>query len=97
MTRRSIVRTAALTTAMTQILGPSESRVAILFTPPTGTSQSYTLTTDGGALVNNGLNLTPSAGILLLTEEMFGDAVKKAWYAASSAGFTIGFLETVVV
>ena len=96
MTRRSIVRTAALTTAMTQILGPSESRVAILFTPPITAGQSYTLTTDGGALVNNGLNLTPSAGILLLTEEMFGDAVKKAWYAASSAGFTIGFLETVV-
>ena len=83
MTRRSIVRTAALTTAMTQILGPSEARVAILFTPPITAGQSYTLTTDGSAVVNNGLNLTPSAGILLLTEETFGDAVKKAWYAAA--------------
>lgn len=96
MTRRSIVRTATLSTTMTQILGPSEARVALLFTPPITAGQSYTLTTDGSALVNNGLNLTPSAGILLLTEETFGDAVKKAWYAASSTGITIGFLETVI-
>jgi hypothetical protein len=97
MSRRSIVRTAALTTAMTQILGPSDSRVALLFTPPTSTGQSYTLTTEGGAVLGAGLNLSPGAGPILLTEEAFGDAVKRAWYAAANAGITIGFLETVDV
>lgn len=95
MRKHGIVRTATLSTAMTQILGPSENRVAIVFTPPVTAGQSYTLTTESGGALNAGLNLTSTAGILLITEELFGDAVKKAWYAASSVGLTIGFLETV--
>lgn len=66
-----------------------------MFTPPITAGQSYTLTTNGGATLNNGLNLTSTAGILVLTEEMLGDAVKKAWYAASNPSMTIGFIETV--
>lgn len=94
MHKHGIVRTVVLTTGMTQIAGPSESRVALLFTPPTTAGQSYTITTDAGAVFGAGLNLTPTTSILLITEEVFGDAVKKAWYGAASGALTIGFLET---
>jgi hypothetical protein len=80
---------------LTQVVGPSDARVALLFSPPTGVGQSITLTTDAGAVLGSGLNLTSSTGLLLITEEVFGDAVKKAWYAAASGSLTLGFLETV--
>lgn len=96
MGKHGIVRTAAITTAMTQIVGPSDARVALLFSPPTTVGQTITITTDASAVAGSGLNLTSNTGLLLITEELFGDAVKKPWYAAGGGGaLTLGFLETI--
>lgn len=86
-----------LGTGMTQILAPSEGRVALLFTPPTTAGQVITLSTDGSAVFGQGLNLTMSSGILSITEELYGDTVRMPWYAsASGAGIALGFIETLV-
>jgi hypothetical protein len=91
-----VVRGFALTNTMTQILGPSEQRIALLFSPPTTPGQSYTVTTEPGASFGAGLNLTSTTGPILVTAEAFGDAVKRAWFAAASSAFSIGILETIV-
>lgn len=96
MRKLGIVRSTALTTTRAQIIGPSEHRVALLFSAPTGASQTYTISTDPNVALDAGLNLSASIGPMLITEELFADAVKKAWFAISSSAFTIGFLETIV-
>lgn len=80
---------------MTQIVGPSQQRVALLFSPPVGAGQSYTVTTEPGATLGAGLNLSPTTGALSITEEVFGDVVKRPWFAAASSPFSIGVLETI--
>lgn len=96
MRKIGTVRSITLTTSLAQIIGPSEHRGALLFSPPTTTGQSYTVSTDPTAALGAGINLTPSSGQVLVTEELFGDAVKKAWFAIASSGFAIGFLESIV-
>ena len=98
MRKLGIVRSIAVTvtTPATQIIGPSQQRVALLFSPPTTAGQSYTVSTDPSVVLAAGLNLTTTIGPILITEELYGDAVKKAWFAISSSNFTIGFLETIV-
>ena len=96
MRKLGVVRSIALTTTPTQIIGPSQQRVALLFSPPTTTGQSYTVSTDPSMALAAGLNLSTTIGPILITEELFGDAVKKAWFAVSSSAFTVGFLETIV-
>lgn len=80
---------------MTQIIGPSQRRVALLFSTPVSPGQSYTVTTEPGATLGAGLNLSPTTGPLSLTEEVFGDVVKRPWFAAASSAFSIGVLETI--
>jgi len=78
-----------------QIVGPSERRVALLFSPPVGQS-FYTLGNDPSITLGNGMNLASSASPLLITWELFGDAVHKPWFGIASDALTIGFLETVL-
>lgn len=92
----SVVRSVALTTSLVQIIGPSQARVALVFSPPVTTGQSYTVTTAPSATLGAGLNLTASSGPLVLTEELFGDAVKKPWFAIANIALNIGFLESIV-
>lgn len=94
MGKHGIVRSVTLSTAMTQVLGPSEARVALHFSPPQIAS-TVTISTDPGAAAGSGMILTQSAGFLLITQELHGDAVKKAWYAAASPSANLGFVEIV--
>lgn len=96
MRRVSIVRSVALTTTAAQIIGPSEQRVALLFSPPATSGQHYTVSTDPNVAAGAGLVLTANTSPILITEEMFGDGAKKTWFAIASAALTIGFLETIV-
>ena len=96
MRKLGIVRSIALTATPTQIIGPSQQRVALLFSAPTTAGQVYTVSTDPSMTLGAGLNLSTAIGPILITEELFGDAVKKAWFAVASSAFTIGFLETIV-
>ncbi|MEQ1735690.1 MAG: hypothetical protein ABL886_04725 [Rhodoglobus sp.] len=96
MRKLGIVRSVALTATAAQIVGPSEQRAALLFSPPTSGGVTYTVSTEPGVALGAGLNLSSTTGPLLLTEERFGDAVKKPWFAIASTTLTIGFLETIV-
>jgi len=75
----------------------NDRRVALLFSPPVPTAKrpSYTINTDRAVAPGEGLNLAPGGGHVLITEELYGDAVQKSWYAVSAAAVTFGFLETV--
>jgi hypothetical protein len=97
MRKVSIVRTAALTTTAAQIIGPSEQRVALMFSPTTTAGQHYTVSTDPNVAAGAGLVLSSTTAAILITEERFGDAAKKAWFAVAGASLTIGYLETIVV
>jgi hypothetical protein len=96
MRKYGLVKTSALPNdpPSKQIVGPSEKRIALLFSPPTGES-SYTVSNDPGVTLGSGMNLGPTAGPLLITLELFGDAVQKPWFGIASNPLTIGFLETV--
>lgn len=97
MQKHGIVRTAALPAPpgpAAQIVAPSNKRVALLFSPPTAGSV-YTVSTDPNVILGGGMNLLPTSGPVLVTCELFGDAVHKPWYGVASSAETIGFLETV--
>ena len=90
------VRTFALSAnAAVQIIGPSENRVGLLFSPPTGTG-TYTVSTEPSVALGSGLNLQATGIPILITGELFGDAIHKPWYAIADTALTVGFLETVV-
>ena len=90
-----VVRGIALTTTPAQIIGPSEQRCALLFSPPITGGQTYTISTDPGMTTSVGLNLSTTTGPVLITEDLFGDAVKKSWFAVASSNFSIGVLESI--
>jgi hypothetical protein len=97
MQKYGLVRTVALPQTApfsAQIVGPSDRRVAILFSPPKDPKTIYTLSNDPNVTLGAGINILHSAGNFLVTGELFGDAVRKPWYAIASATMTIGFLET---
>jgi hypothetical protein len=95
MFKRGVVKSVALSGTATQIVGPSDARVALIFSSPTGTSQIVTFSTDANVALNGGLNLTPGSGMLVLTEDVCGDAVRSAWYGIASGTLTVGYLETI--
>ncbi len=75
---------------LVQALAPASTRVAILFAAPSrasdGTVQQYMVLPGGpaglAALQQQGL-IIESGASLLITRELFGDAITAAWYAAS--------------
>jgi hypothetical protein len=78
----------------TQIAGPSDNRVALLFSPPL--SGSYTVSTDPNLTSNGGgINLLPTSSPVVITPDLYGDAVTKPWYANASAQMSVGVLETI--
>jgi hypothetical protein len=90
------VRTFALSANVAvQIIGPSESRVGLLFSPPTGTG-TYTVSTEPSVTLGAGLNLQAASTPILITGELFGDAIHKPWYAIADTALNVGFVETVV-
>jgi len=93
---RGIVGSKMLGTGVSLICGPSESRVALLFSPPGDASAYYTISTDPHVSLDAGINVLPYAPVVI-SAEAYGDAVVRSWYAVASRGtLTIGFLETVV-
>jgi hypothetical protein len=95
-----IVKTAALSARYgpTLICGPSETRVALLFSPPVGGINAlpyYTVSTDPEVALGAGINVTAQSGPVTITNEQFGDATLRRWYAVGSEDMTIGYLETV--
>ena len=90
-----IVRSAALTTSATLINGPSEKRVALLFSPPVVPNTFYTISTDPNVTLGVGINLLPSSGPVMISVETFGDAAVRPWYGIASTAMTIGYLEAV--
>lgn len=98
MARFGIVRSARLSSTPTMIAGPSEQRVALLFSSPTIPGTSYTVSTDAAVTLGGGINLSVGATPIEVSISSFGDAPQKPWYGVSSAGLaTIGFLETIDV
>jgi hypothetical protein len=96
---KGIVRTVVLQTNQpTIICGPTESRLALLFSPPGSGAQFYTVSTDPAVTSGGGLNLNATTGPLEITAQAYGDAPVRSWYGIASPGspLTIGFLETVM-
>ena len=90
MVRHGIVRTAALTTAVSQIVVPAQKRISLTFTAGSG---DYTVNTESGIVLGSGLTVAAGSNALVLTQETHGDLVTKAFYAIGSASFTIGYVE----
>jgi len=92
--RTSIIRTDTVPSAgaAPEIAGPSPRRVALLFLPSTTTN--YTVSTESGVSLNNGLTLAQNGELLELTLERHGEIVRRAWYAIAAASTTVSFLET---
>jgi hypothetical protein len=89
-----VVRGLSVTAAPVQVLGPSQQRVAIFFSPPL--ANTYTVSTDPSVASGAGLNLLTTTPGILITRELYGDAVTKAWFAVGGAsGATAGLLETI--
>jgi hypothetical protein len=99
MPRHAIVRTAPLPGGTPFQIIANDYRVALLFSPPLGRTGAagaqYTVSTDPGVTPGAGLNLAPTTGPLLITEEVHGDAVQKSWWVVSPTAMTIGFLEVL--
>jgi hypothetical protein len=90
------VRTAALKdTEATLVVGPSEKRVALVFSPPAGSDTYYTISTEPGLALGGGINVLPTGGPVTITVDTHGDAAMRSWYAIASAPMTIGYLEAV--
>jgi hypothetical protein len=68
-------------------------RVALLFSPPAPENAFYTVSTDPGVEVGAGLNLAPGVGGVTITDELYGEAVQKSWYAIAPEEMTIAYLE----
>jgi hypothetical protein len=88
------VKAVVLSTTAGLIIGPSDKRVTLLFTPARG--KRYTVSTDAAVTLDAGLTLFTEAGPLEITLDRHGDAVQKAWYGVAEAKLTIGLLETVI-
>jgi hypothetical protein len=97
MQRYGVVRSVDLTASAlaAQIVGPSDRRVALLFSPPNDAKAVYTLSNDPNVKPGAGINISNASGNFLVTCELFGDAVNKPWYAVASSTVTIGFLEAI--
>jgi hypothetical protein len=96
MTKNGTVRSVSIPqTVVTQILGPSEKRCALLFSPPT--TSAYTISTEPVVAFGSGLNMLTTTTPILITHELFGDAIYKPWYAVTTnpGGLTVSFIETV--
>jgi hypothetical protein len=101
MPRHAIVRTAPLPGGTPFQIVANDYRVALMFSPPPpragagAANAQYTVSTDPGVTPGAGLNLAPTTGPLLITEEVHGDAVQKSWWVVSPTAMTIGFLEVL--
>jgi len=94
--RRGRVLSATISGSASQVLGPSTSRVAIVFSPPS--TGSYTVSTEAGVTDGNGMVLVVGGCQLTITLETHGDAVEKPWYAIKNAApapapTVMGFIE----
>jgi len=92
--RTSIIRTDTVPASgnAPEIAGPSPRRVALLFLPVAGTA--YTVSTESGVTLNNGLTIQQGGELLELTVERHGEIVRRAWYAIAGTSATVSFLET---
>ncbi len=88
------VKAITVGTSATQICGPSEKRIALLFSPPLSPN-TYTISTESSVTAATGISLTSAAPPIKITRAEFGDAVCKAWYGIAPVAITIAFLETV--
>lgn len=90
------VRTSALTGAAAKlVVGPSEKRVTLVFSPPADRDSYYTISTDSGVTLGGGLNVLPMGGPVTISLAAHGDTVARSWYAIASSDMTIGYLEGV--
>lgn len=92
--RTSIIRTVTLpsSTPAPELTGPSPRRVGLLFLP--ATNVRYTVSTEPGATIDQGLTLQVAGELLELTLERHGEIVRRAWYGIAASSATISFLET---
>lgn len=90
----SFVGTVTLEITVRQIVGPNNKRVAIFFGSPD--ANRYTVSTEPGVTLGNGLNQNLSVGGFWLLAKDAGPVVKKAWFGvSSSAANPIGFIEVL--
>ena len=61
MRKFGIVKTTTLQTNATQIVGPSEKRQALYFSPPQGANE-YTVSTEASVKFGGGINLSAASG-----------------------------------
>jgi hypothetical protein len=96
---RGLVRTATLNiTQAALVCGPSESRVALLFSPPAAADRAdyYTISTDPNVVLGGGINVLSTGGPVSISAAAHGDAAHRPWYAIASVGMTVGYLESVL-
>jgi hypothetical protein len=96
---KGTLRTAKLIANQAKLIcGPSESRIALIFSPPVSDTRAeyYTISTEPGVSLSGGINMLSSSGPVTISSAQYGDAAKRAWYAIASADMTIGYLETVL-
>ena len=94
---KGAVRTVALTDKVALVCGPSEQRVALLFSPhPNG---FYTVSTDPNVALGAGINVIPDGGPVELTADACGDAVVRQWYGITNSDtpMTVGYIEVVAI
>lgn len=79
-----------------QILGPSEKRRSIIFIGPN--AGRVTLSNDSPVVLDNGLTISSTSGMLELRYDIHGDLVQKPWHAIASAGGSIvSWIEVVAL
>lgn len=93
--RRSSFGSVVASTTPSELIGPSENRVALVLTPSSIGELQYA--PQPIAVGHTSINLGTTAGPLILRYEDVGDIIKKAWYVAFTSGgpSTVGFIETL--
>jgi len=94
MARSSKITFVSVGTSDQELLAPAMNRVALILTG--GTAGRVTCTTDGPAVLDNGLTFVQQSGPLDLWVERHGTVVQSAWRAiAAVAGTVVGIVEVM--
>ena len=93
MSRSSTVRYVTVTAAG-QFIGPSPERRALVFSPPA--TGEYSVSNAALTAIGQGLTITAGSPPIVLTQEIHGDCIQKAWFVITSATpMSIAYIEAI--
>lgn len=84
----------AIGVASGNVIAASPNCFCLIFSPPA--AGTVYLTTNGPAVVGVGLALTANAGPIILTLELHGALVTKAWFGIASGATTIQVFQSIM-